>query len=393
MKALVLEVPALHLGYLGCYGSEWLPTPALDRLASGSVVFDRHYADCLGACRSPWTGRVAFPPPPAEAAADPGSRPDLGKLLTGQGIGVVEIAPAGQAMPGEEGTALERTLEAVVIALDELEEAAHWLLWAELPSLHPPWQVPDSFLQRCFTEVAQEIEEEEVEPPTPLPDPPMGLVDGTDFGLWERVQLTYAGVVSYLDAGLGLLLEELGRRSLCKDLLLVLTSQRGLALGEHGVLGDCRPWLHEELVHLPLLVRLPGEAEAGRRISALTQPVDLMPTLLEAFGLTPAQTQGYSLLPLMRGQAAKVRDQACSGWQTAGASEMALRTLDWALLLPLKEIPGDRPRSPQLYAKPEDRWEVNDVRQHHLDLAEQLEQVLHNVAVSESFAQRVASHE
>jgi hypothetical protein len=56
--------------------------------------------------------------------------------------------------------------------------------------------------------------------------------------------------------------------------------------------------------------------------------------------------------------------------------QLALRTPEWAFLLPVAEGPAGPPGRPQLYVKPDDRWEVNDVLQHHLDLAEHLEQVL-----------------
>ena len=47
MKILVLEAFGLHLGYLGCYGNDWLATPAFDQLAAEAFVFDQHFADGL----------------------------------------------------------------------------------------------------------------------------------------------------------------------------------------------------------------------------------------------------------------------------------------------------------------------------------------------------------
>jgi hypothetical protein len=56
--------------------------------------------------------------------------------------------------------------------------------------------------------------------------------------------------------------------------------------------------------------------------------------------------------------------------------EWSIQTAGWALLLPLSTPPKDPLRSPQLFVKPDDRWEVNDVRQHHLELADEMEQTL-----------------
>src|SRR5262249_3418360 len=157
----------------------------------------------------------------------------------------------------------------------------------------------------------------------------------------------------------------------------LLTTDHGQALGEHGVVGPYRPWMHDEVIHLPLILRFPDGLEAGRRVGALTQTVDLLPTLLDFFAVTaPTTTQGRSLLPLVRGTAEGVRDYACGGWEQGGALEWVLRTPEWAFLLPLRQPEGDPPRGPQLYVKPDDRWEVNNVVQHHLELAERLEQAL-----------------
>ncbi len=110
-----------------------------------------------------------------------------------------------------------------------------------------------------------------------------------------------------------------------------------------------------------------------------------MPTLLAAFGIPrPEQTQGHNLLPLARAEASKVRDYACSGLRQDGASEWCLRAPGWAFLLPGESVPGDPPRERQLYVKPDDRWEVNDVIQHHLERADAFEQTLKAfVAVSQ----------
>ncbi len=134
---------------------------------------------------------------------------------------------------------------------------------------------------------------------------------------------------------------------------------------------------------MPLVIREPGGAGAGRRIKALTQPVDLLPTLLELFGQpVPANDHGHSLVPFLRGEEAIIREYACAGLQVGMRVEWALRTPQWGFVLPLQGEVEDAARSPQLYAKPEDRWEVNDVSQHHLELTEYFRQLLHEWAAA-----------
>jgi hypothetical protein len=101
-------------------------------------------------------------------------------------------------------------------------------------------------------------------------------------------------------------------------------------------------------------------------VAALTQSVDLGPTLADFFGVGLEGAHGQSLLPLLGLEERAVRDYACMGLRVGTAVEWALRTRDWALLLPLAE------GAPRLFARPADRCEVNDVVQHHLEHADAL---------------------
>ena len=253
----------------------------------------------------------------------------------------------------------------------------------------------------------------------PWPEPPEKLPAGDDN--LDRLQFTYAAMVTFLDAHISSLLEQLRKRGLLDQMLLVFTSSRGLPLGEHGWIGPQRAWQHAECVHLPLIVRLPQAEKAGERIGALTQPVDVVPTLLDFLNDSAGQASphhhplsvagvgtptpekvvgspgseyrprprgvegeggvdqnldGRSLWPLIRHQVSEIRPFACSGDRVGSSVEWSLRTLEWAFLLPICTPAGDGPREPQLYVKPDDRWEVNDVRQHHLEEAEQMEKTL-----------------
>jgi arylsulfatase A-like enzyme len=409
MKALVITAHGLQAGAVGAYGNTWLDTPALDRLAAGAVVFDWHFADradAAGARRAWRTGRYDLPVPTEGAAPTPAGAPDLVRALHDRGIHTCLILDASRPVPPEfeadwdevervtatgEETALESAVSAAEAALRRLAGRDGWLLWVDLATPLPPWDVPEEFQAPYFEEPPPDEdegeeeedeaegegepaeEEEELEPILPLSDPAAGPIDPDDDILFERLQSSYAGAVSYLDAGVGQLLETLAETAGAD--VLVFSADVGQALGEHGVVGPVRPWPHDEVIHLPLILRLPGGAEAGRRVAALTQAVDLAPTLADAFGVPLSATHGHSLLPLARGQAEQVRDYACAGLKVGGAVEWCLRTPDWAFLLPAApDAAGGR--GPQLYVKPDDRWEVNNVLQHHLERAEAMETAL-----------------
>ena len=83
------------------------------------------------------------------------------------------------------------------------------------------------------------------------------------------------------------------------------------------------------------------------------------------------------MLPLIRGEVTKLREYACLGMDV---EEFAIRTHHWHLVLPIEVDPDDPPRSPELYRKPEDRWDQNDVAAEHPDVAEGLELALRRFA-------------
>ena len=163
------------------------------------------------------------------------------------------------------------------------------------------------------------------------------------------------------------------------DTLVVFTSDQGEPLGEHGYVRRFRPWLYEELIHTPLIVRMPGGRFGGGRHQALVQTVDLLPD--DPRGPRPAAERagvhGHDLLPLIRGERTKVRDYACMGMDV---EEFAIRTHLWHLIVPVEPDPDDSPRLPELYRKPEDRWDQNDVAERHPEVAEHLELTLRRFA-------------
>src|SRR5437588_12104211 len=96
MKALLLTATGLRPSYLGCYGSDWVETPNLDRLAAHGSVFDDHYADDPDpiATRRAWRTGLYQLPTPADAPA-PDSIPDLLALLRKQKVATALVTDRG----------------------------------------------------------------------------------------------------------------------------------------------------------------------------------------------------------------------------------------------------------------------------------------------------------
>ncbi len=350
MRILVVEAAALHLGFAGCYGNEWVATPNLDRLAAEGVVFDQHFADAPD---------PAAPGPPWQRAL---------------GAGRYACAPAGPPLlePARFRYAsiggLRDFAARAIDAVEGWRDGDTAVLWLGGPSLAPPWALPDGLL------AAYADDEDEERAPLPS-DPPIGLAH-LDVEALDGLQSAYAAVVTFFDAQLGRVLDHLRERRLLDSLLVCVTARYGFPLGEHDMTGVVRPWLHDELVHLPLVVRFPSAKHGGGRVAALTQPVDLVPTLAEWLGVSAAPAHGRSLLPLVRGEADEIRPYAVSGLRLGEREERLLRTPERALLLPVAAPEGDPPRRAQLYLKPDDRWEVNDLAARSPEEVERLERAL-----------------
>jgi arylsulfatase A-like enzyme len=293
----------------------------------------------------------------------------------------------------EENTGVARTVRTAIDWLDRRSrESDPFLLWLDLFSPHGPWDAPEAYRDQYATvepdefeageegdlvdETAGDEEEIDIEDVPVLIDVPAGAVgDVLSEAELFRLRRTYAGTVTLVDRWLGELFGELRRKGRMDDTLVIFTSDQGEPLGEHGYVRRFRPWLYEELIHTPLIIRMPGGKFGGLRHQALVQSVDLLPTILGAFGVQPSgdrPVHGHDLLSLVRGEQTKVRDYACMGMDV---EEFAIRTHLWHLLLPLVDDP-DEPRFTELYRKPEDRWDQNNVIEQHSEVADQLELAL-----------------
>ena len=126
---------------------------------------------------------------------------------------------------------------------------------------------------------------------------------GNDLVRWRynRYMHDYLGCVKSVDESVGRLLQFLDDEGLAKNTLVVLTSDQGFFLGEHGWFD--KRWIFEESLRTPLLVRWPGVIAPGQVDSSLVSLLDLPETFLQVAGLpVPADMQGRSLLPLFQNQ-------------------------------------------------------------------------------------------
>lgn len=123
----------------------------------------------------------------------------------------------------------------------------------------------------------------------------------------------YYACVSYIDAQVGMILEELKKLELDKNTIVVLLGDHGWALGEHTFWG--KHTLFDRATHVPLIVKVPG-METGKTESMVSF-VDLYPTLCDLCGLPQpeGQLQGKSFVPVLKDRKTKIQDEVFIQWQ------------------------------------------------------------------------------
>jgi hypothetical protein len=442
MNTICLVLDRLHAGYLGPYGNTWVQTPAFNRLASESFTFDQMLIDTPDIerlYRSYWHGWHALCPhePPAERRSLVAALREAGvatalvsdeRRVLDHPLAVdfdefVEIDPPWQPRAADD---IEQTHLAKCFAelIDWLPSArTPFFLWCHLASLGTAWDAPLDY-RRSY------CDDDDPAVPTTAEVPDRLLPENFDPDQALGASQTYAGQVSLLDGCLDALLQELDESEAGRDTLLVVTSPRGFPLAEHRRIGPCDEALFGELVHVPLFVRFPDRAHAAARAQALVEPADLWASLWqylsqyhilrvredeeredeeregeEREGEAPAEPPeprttstsptarqeprppdalpssptALSWLPILSQSSSSPRhDRLC----VAGLNnERSIRTPAWYL----RDV-GEG----ELYVKPDDRFEVNNVANRCLDIVENLkqarvhyEQTLHSGRISD----------
>lgn len=336
-KAIVLSIDGLGARALGAYGNGWYETAHFDQLAAQGLLIEQVHAthpdsiaDLGGACEELLNERQV------EVQLLTDERAVCDTFRDGVASATL-LSPQCGAEPVVDWTESElaRFFSAAVEAVEELQSGQ--LLLLHTGALARCWDAPLEYREALR-------DEEDPEPNDSTGTPSVRLAQDADPDELLAWQINYGAQIKVLDQCLGVLLDLIDELPAEEQPLLVVTSPRGYPLGEHRVVGYPEPLLYDELVHVPGLIRMPASHLATVRAPDLMKVSELY---LLAADYVRSQVSAFNRFvenPFPGEQASVV----------AKAGELvALRTAEWKLI-----SGGERT---ELFVKPDDRWEQNDV--------------------------------
>lgn len=323
-NVILITLDTVRADRMGFLGSKRGLTPHLDELAAQSAVFEHAYsqapitpvshATILTGTFPQYHGIRNF------GDRLPSSVPFLPDILHAQGyhtgafVGSIILDPKNGFASGFErgfdvynaGFHRQKTGERREASMQRRGEVTlglvlQWLgqqqggpffLWFHLWDAHDPYNPPEPFRSR-------------------FPNAP------------------YNGGIAYVDDIVGKLLDYLRSQGLYDNALIAVAADHGESLGEHGELTHSI-FLYDATIHVPLLLKLPGNRLEGKHVGATASLVDLAPTLLDALGQTPPPAmQGASLLPLIGNLHPIIRPSFATG-------DHSERSFGWSALTSLR---------------------------------------------------------
>lgn len=275
-----------------------------------------------------------------------------------------------------------KTGELTVRWLEDNASAGPFFLWVDLFDPHEPWDAPEYLVRKYDAEYDGE----------PMIHPNYGPSSEYDQRELHNLWAHYAAESELVDRWIGRILEKITDLGLWGDSVVVVTTDHGMSIGEHGRTGksnihpeDPRFWpIYPEIGHIPFLIAAPGLA-GGRSANGFMQPIDILPTVCELSGAsleeTPETVDGVSQVPMLSGVGtATGRDYVCSGCflrldpastpaPPAGATTPFLVTERWGY------APVGAEGRPELYETGSDPLAEHDVSAEHPEVLAELHEL------------------
>jgi arylsulfatase A-like enzyme len=310
----VYLIDTLRADALGTYGSRRPTSPRIDAFSRDAVVFDRAYST------SAWTLPATFSvlsglSPSHHGVVLPGDRlpaklqPWLPELLSRRGYETIGIS---QWLLGGDPFGLDRGFESFYLHVRESAKnpsaAARWFLWHQLLQRPRPARplfaylhvVDPHALYRPHGEDGEFAREHPGTLPPELYDPNYFLSSGLgrNRAEVEHLRALYDGEVHAADHAFGTFVDLLKFFGLYDRSMIVLLSDHGEEFYEHGGFQHGQT-LYDELLRVPLIVKLPRQDQAGTRVAAPVSLLDVAPTIAALAGATTTGA-GFDGIDLQR---------------------------------------------------------------------------------------------
>ncbi len=359
---IIITIDGINSFMLGLHGNTSVETPAFDRLAVESISFDFAFAPSCDPHRVFEGMFTGSQDQPITALIESGSKfvsdcpVALEAAEAAQFDSIVTIKPAAGDASAESAaqTQVADFFAAATEAVETLEQDD--LLWLHYSGLMGIWDAPLAMRQQY----------QALDDPEPYADvkPPQFTFDADqdDPDLLVSVQQSCFAQIALIDSMLGVFMDHLGQLEVGQSAVVMVAGLRGYELGEHGFVGPASN-LYAQSLHVPLLVRFPDTEEAtkNRRSHSLIQTSTIGDWVLNSQSVM--------------GQCEIIMDKDSSPILLSSKSAAAVQTAQWKFL---RWTDADGIVFEQLFSKPDDRWEVNDVARRCPQIVQELEELLAN---------------
>ncbi|MBR3358742.1 MAG: sulfatase [Solobacterium sp.] len=342
MKAVMVMYDSLRLQDLPCYGGKAIDLPNFRRLAEHTAVFDNSYVcsmPCMPARRELHTGRANFlhrswgPLEPFDDSmpeilkqngiysrivtdhnhyvedggatyctrystweCNRGQEGDPWQADAGPVIESTHSKPLGPNAPAPmkalfdrmhgqdmvnrasytctEDYPQARTFAQGIDFIEKNHQYDNWFIQIETFDPHEPFDTPDSYISKiCDPDTIGDLDW-----------PPYAPVTETEEEI-RSFRMHYLALLAFCDESLGKVLDLFDRYDLWNDTMLIVNTDHGYMLGEHGWWSKGMMPDYQEVMHTPFFIWDPRSRVQGERRQALVQTIDIAPTILDFFGL------------------------------------------------------------------------------------------------------------